>query len=150
MKTLYILPTPISEKGVHHIPQFNIDILNELKILIVERERTARRFIRKVIPDYDFSNLELLIEMEEIFDPEDIEVLKILENADYSVGLMSEAGFPCVADPGSRIVDYLRSKGFIIRPLSGPSSIMLALAASGLNGQNFCFHGYLLVWMCFL
>lgn len=143
MKTLFILPTPISEEGVHHIPQFNIDILNEIKILIVERKRTARRFIRKVIPEYDFSNLDVIIEMDEIFDQVDLEVLKLLENADSSVGLMSEAGFPCIADPGARVVDYLRNKGYAIRPLSGPNSIMLSLAASGLNGQNFCFHGYL-------
>ena len=147
MKTLFILPSPISEDGIHHIPAFNIDILSKLKVLIVEKERTARRFIRKVLPDYDFSKLELLIEINELLVTTDIAVHKIIDKSGYSIGLISEAGFPCIADPGSKIVDSLRNKGYAVKPLSGPSSILLALAASGLNGQNFCFHGYLPVKM---
>ena len=139
---LYLIPCPIVEHHLDTLPKGTIDILHDVRHYIVERARTARRFISKTKPPYSINELSI-IEMDKhdhhIFQKEMMEWL----NAGHSVGIVSESGCPGVADPGSRYVAIAQEKGIEVIPLVGPSSILLALMASGMNGQNFAFIGYL-------
>jgi len=139
---LYLLPVPLSETDTQSIPQYNREIIGQIKIFIVERTRTARRFIRKLAPDVVIDDLTFF-ELNKRTSQDDLkEMLKPLQQG-LSVGLMSEAGCPGVADPGAIIVAMAHDAGIIVNPLVGPSSILLALMGSGMNGQSFSFHGYL-------
>ena len=140
---LYLIPTPLGETGFEAgIPLYNLQILQQINTFIVEELRTARRFLRKAgyTNDFEAVNFYLLNK----HTPEN-EAVTMLENATAgeNIGLLSEAGLPCIADPGNIVVRLAHLKGIGVIPLTGPSSIMLALMASGLNGQNFVFHGYL-------
>lgn len=145
MGKLYLIPTPIGETAGWDdaLPGNNRTVLSGLKYFVVENVRTARRFIAKsqcglVIDELVFS------ELNEHTPPEEVERLLdpiVKEGAD--IGLMSEAGLPCIADPGALLVAAAHRKGIEVAPLSGPSSIFLALMASGANGQSFAFNGYL-------
>ena len=140
--TLYLIPLPISENDLNYIPDEVIRTIHSLSYFIVEKSRTARRFIKSTgfqgkIEDLNFSELDK-------HDPEKIDRSILKPAIDGNpMGLMSEAGMPCIADPGSKIVSLAHQMGIKVVPLPGPSSIFLALAASGLNGQNFSFEGYL-------
>lgn len=139
---LYIIPTPISENFKDTIPENVTEVMHSLKFFIVERARTARRYIKSSgfkgsIESLTFFELDKR-NQENI--PKDFFQLALEGN---SIGLMSEAGMPGIADPGAKIVQKARELGLKIIPLVGPSSIFLSLAASGLNGQNFTFNGYL-------
>lgn len=140
---LYLIPTPIGEGEFNSFfPAFNAEIINEIDYYIVEELRTARRFLRyaginKRIDELQFFELNEHtqgVELNEYLQP-------CLDG--HHVGLMSEAGVPCVADPGNVAVAKAHQLGIEVVPLIGPSSIILALMGSGLNGQNFTFHGYL-------
>jgi 16S rRNA (cytidine1402-2'-O)-methyltransferase len=115
--------------------------INTLKIFIVEELRTARRFLRSSGYTQNFDDVTFFV-LNEHTDSREIETYLDMISKD-SIGLLSEAGVPCVADPGSEIVALAHRKNIPVVPLVGPSSILLALMASGLNGQNFCFNGYL-------
>jgi len=117
-------------------------IVSNIKHFVVEDLRTARRFLKKLDRDTDIDSLSFNL-LNEHTRPEEIHSLlkPMLDGLD--LGLMSEAGIPCVADPGSSLVSLAHEHGVRVVPVSGPSSIMLALMASGFNGQNFAFHGYL-------
>ena len=124
------------------LPDSIANHIQEINVFIVENVRSARRFIKKVYPEKDIDNTIFYafgkhdkLNLEEDFLPH------ILN--EENVGVISEAGLPCVADPGSKIVEYAHNFQIDVVPLIGPSSIFLALMASGLNGQNFVFHGYL-------
>ena len=141
--TLYLIPTTIgSESWETVIPPAVIAQTRLLKHFIVEDIRTTRRYLSKIgvstpIDQIDFQVLNehtTQVEIEQLLKP-------ILEGND--VGLLSEAGLPAVADPGSQLVAIGNRQGITIVPLTGPSSIFLTLMASGLNGQNFAFVGYL-------
>lgn len=140
--TLYIIPLPIIENDIKLITVEVINKIHKIDYFIVEKARTARRFIKSTgfegrIEDLTFIELDK-------HNPEKIDKSILKPAVDGKpVGLMSEAGMPCIADPGSTIVSLAHEMGIKVVPLSGPSSIFLALAASGLNGQNFHFHGYL-------
>jgi len=139
---LYLIPSLLAEDGVEHVPPIVVERLTDLDTFIVEGLRSTRRFIKKLIPDYDIDG-STFIEMDK-HDPqatvqEVAELLKLKKD----IGLLSEAGCPCLADPGHPFVDQARNKGYTIMPLTGPTSIVLALIASGCNGQQFTFHGYL-------
>lgn len=140
--TLYIIPLPIIENDIKLITVEVINKIHKIDYFIVEKARTARRFIKSTgfegrIEDLTFIELDK-------HNPEKIDKSILKPAIDGKpVGLMSEAGMPCIADPGSAIVSLAHEMGIKVVPLSGPSSIFLALAASGLNGQNFHFHGYL-------
>ena len=140
--TLYIIPLPIIENDIKLITVEVINKIHKIDYFIVEKARTARRFIKSTgfegrIEDLTFIELDK-------HNPEKIDKSILKPAVDGKpVGLMSEAGMPCIADPGSAIVSLAHEMGIKVVPLSGPSSIFLALAASGLNGQNFHFHGYL-------
>lgn len=141
--TLYLIPAPLGEGPLETaIPSQNIEIISRLKWFIVEEIRTARRFIKKTNPQIVPDELHFLV-FNEHTPKEDLTAFLEPLLAGNDVGLLSEAGLPCIADPGSLVTDAAHQKGIIIKPLTGPSSLMLALMASGMNGQNFTFHGYL-------
>lgn len=107
----------------------------------MERARTARRFIKSTNPPYKIDELTII----EI-DKKGIQYLNEVKNlfsSNTDVGLISESGMPAIADPGSEVVSLAHKSGYAIKPLTGPSSLFLALAASGMNGQSFAFRGYL-------
>jgi len=129
-------------ESLHSLPQHTIDTIHRLEAFIVEKAKTCRRFVSKT--DHPRVIQELtFVEMDK-HDP--INNLPIIKDifADFDeVGLMSEAGCPGVADPGGLFVKEAHERGIQVIPLTGPSSILLALMASGMNGQNFHFQGYL-------
>lgn len=140
--TLYMLPVPLAEEAVDTIPARNIEIVHRLRIFIAEKARTCRRYIKSTNPPYAISDLDIreLPRKNEQMHLEKL-LLPLLEGE--SVGFMSEAGSPGIADPGTRIAAFCHHHNIPVVPHVGPSSILLALTASGLNGQQFCFHGYL-------
>ena len=142
MPTLYLIPAPISEQSLNHMPHVVHDTIRGLDYFIVEKVRTARRFIRSISPDFDIDGSTFYELDKRDHQHNDKEIREILSSG-RNIGLMSEAGLPCIADPGNKIVDLARSYYYSIVPLTGPSSIFMALMASGLNGQQFTFHGYL-------
>ena len=141
--TLYLIPVSLGETNNEKLfPSMNLRLLEELDHLVVENEKTARRFIRSTGNKRDFDKLELILldkrtRQHEISRP--IELL--MQGKD--VGIMSEAGCPGVADPGQILMAEAHFYNIKVVPLVGPSSILLGLMASGLNGQGFAFNGYL-------
>jgi len=139
---LYLIPTPLGENAVHTIPPYVIEILHRLDFFIAERAKTARHFIKTTQPKKAFADLHFS-ELNKRTLPEELSTfLSPAENGN-DIGLLSEAGCPGVADPGAEIVKMAHEKEIEVVPLVGPSSILLALMASGMNGQSFSFHGYL-------
>lgn len=141
---LYLIPTPISESRPWQdvTPPYNVEVISSLDYFVVENLRTARRYLSSlkcgiVIDDMLFTELSEHTPAEEV----DAMVKPILEGR--SAGILSEAGVPGVADPGSDLVAAAHRHGIEVVPLVGPSSILMALMASGMNGQNFTFNGYL-------
>ncbi|MDP4280653.1 MAG: SAM-dependent methyltransferase [Bacteroidota bacterium] len=141
--TLYLIPAPIGECLLSKvIPSYNLGILENLRHFIVEDIRTARRFLKKAIPSYNIDLATFLV-FNEHTDRSRLDLFLEPLNNGNDTGLLSEAGLPCIADPGSEIVRMAHQSGVQVVPLSGPSSLFLALMSSGFNGQQFCFHGYL-------
>jgi 16S rRNA (cytidine1402-2'-O)-methyltransferase len=141
--TLFLIPTPLGDTGhADVLPETNARILETLGVFIVEELRTARRFLRKAGYARDFETVTFHLLNEHTPDEEAEVMLKEIMSG-QNAGLLSEAGLPCIADPGNIVVRLAHWKGIKVVPLTGPSSLMLALMASGLNGQNFVFHGYL-------
>ena len=139
---LYLIPTPLGEDTMQTIPEYVIQVLHGLEHFIVERAKTARHFIKATRHPTPLPTLEM-VELNE-HEQQDAKIFfteMIKQNK--SVGLMSEAGCPGVADPGAAIVAMAHQLGIEVVPLVGPSSILLAMMGSGMNGQSFCFHGYL-------
>lgn len=140
---LYLIPTTLGDtEPLEVLPLSVKKIIEEVDTFIVENEKTARRFIKRIAPKKSQPSLTIL-NLDKY--TEEIEVkfyLDTCENGE-SVGLLSEAGVPAVADPGAQVVKLAHEKGIRVIPLVGPSSIILAMMASGLNGQNFAFNGYL-------
>ena len=141
---LYLFPTPISDDTSvgEVLPMINLEILKGVKYFVVENTRTARRFISKCRLGLDISTL-VFVELSEHTKKEDIEemIKPIIKGEDCI--LMSEAGVPAIADPGSDLVAIAHVKNIPVIPLVGPSSIIMALMSSGMNGQSFSFNGYL-------
>jgi len=141
--TLYLLPVPLSENSVAQtIPATQSALVNNLKTYIVENEKTARRWLKEMGLKTPQSELKLYPYGKHAEKHDFSIFFKELEKGE-DVGLMSEAGCPAVADPGSDIVAEAHRRGIRVVPFVGPSSILLALMASGFSGQNFSFHGYL-------
>lgn len=139
---LYLIPTPLGAgKQQNYLDESSLQIISEIKHFIVEEERTARRFISSLKRSINIPELQLFV-LNEHTKPQDL--VHYLDAAkENNIGLMSEAGVPCIADPGNLIVEMAHQKGIQVVPLIGPSSIIMALMASGMNGQNFAFSGYL-------
>ena len=140
-----MIPCPISdERAVWDVlPQANLDVMNSLDYFIVENVRSARRFLSKAGVERKIEELEFEELNEHTRSAQDVErMLKpVLDGR--SAGVISEAGVPGVADPGADVVALAHRKGVRVVPLVGPSSILMAIMASGLNGQSFAFVGYL-------
>lgn len=140
---LFLIPSMLGDTLPGEVlPEEIRNRASQLKYFIVEELRTARRFLKKLDKSTDIDALQFFV-LNEHTDPAEIPgMLKPLADG-LDMGLLSEAGMPCIADPGSGLVSAAHAHGIRVIPLSGPSSISLALAASGFNGQNFAFHGYL-------
>ena len=141
--SIYIIPSQISnESSVNMINNHLIEIVKSLEFFIVENIRTARRFIKKLDNNKNIDKATFfLINKHNRFNFQS-EILKTL-NEKKNIGILSDSGYPCVADPGSKILKFAHEKNIKVIPLIGPSSIILALSSSGLNGQKFSFCGYL-------
>lgn len=146
MATIYLIPSLLQEEGLEAIPSYITDAIKECTVFFVENERTTRRYFKKlwkaclpgqemIIDDYEWYNMSDTPELPDIFKK------KLKENK--TIGIISEAGCPAVADPGQALVDIAHQMNAEVKPLVGPNSILLALMASGMNGQQFQFHGYL-------
>lgn len=141
--TLFLLPVPLAENTADAVlPILHKELINRIDTYIVENEKTARHWLKHTGLTQPQSKLTIHVYGKHA-DKTDLSVFikDLLQGKD--VGLMSDAGCPAVADPGSDIVAEAHKKGIKVVPLTGPSSIMLALMASGFNGQSFVFHGYL-------
>lgn len=140
---LILFPVPIGADDIaFSLPSANSELLNSCHTFIVEELRTARRFLKKAGYVHPIDDTEFHI-LNEHTHPEEITHFLDPVQKGADVGLLSEAGLPCVADPGALVTRMAQRKGIEILPLVGPSSLMLALMASGLNGQSFAFNGYL-------
>jgi 16S rRNA (cytidine1402-2'-O)-methyltransferase len=141
-RSLYLIPSLLGDTPVEKVlPKVNLDIIRSLDHFIVEEERTARRFLIRCGYDKSLDTVEFFI-LNEHTPVQEIPVL-FLSSGESNLGLLSEAGVPAVADPGSALVEEAHRLGIKVIPLVGPSSLIMALMASGLNGQNFAFNGYL-------
>lgn len=140
---LYLIPVTLGNTDINLVlPSENSKIILNIKHFIVEDIRSARRFLKKVDNSIDIDCLQFY-PLNKHTDAKDLsEYLKPLISGN-SMGVISEAGCPAIADPGADIVNMAQQKGLKVVPLVGPSSILLALMASGFNGQSFAFHGYL-------
>lgn len=142
---LYMIPCPISDFSAIEdvLPQGNKRVIDSLDYFIVENVRSARRFLSKAKIARRIDDLEFVELNEHTVAGQAVEAMikPIVEGR--SAGVISEAGVPGVADPGALVVEAAHRKGIRVVPLVGPSSILLALMASGLNGQSFAFNGYL-------
>ena len=139
--TLYLIPIPIAEGILQSLSADVITHTSKLRYYFVENVRTARRFLRSlhadlVIDDITFSEIDK-------HSGADIPTLKKWLNEGKQIGVLSEAGCPGIADPGAELAAVAQHMGATVVPITGPSSILLALMASGLNGQSFAFNGYL-------
>jgi 16S rRNA (cytidine1402-2'-O)-methyltransferase len=140
---LYLIPTLLGPSAPDRaLPAFNAQIILRLNEFIVEEERTARRFLRSIGYTRSFDEVTLHLLNEHTRNDDTSAYLKSVKEG-RDIGLLSEAGVPCIADPGSSIVRLAHLAGITVVPLVGPSSLLLALMASGMNGQHFTFHGYL-------
>ena len=140
---LYLIPMPISEIELNwSIPLNVINQISTIQCFIVENAKVSRHFLKQVNPKIIWDNI-LIFEMDKHqMQSQNNEILKLMKQY-HVVGLMSDAGLPCIADPGNHVVRIAHDNGITVKPLIGPSSIILALIASGLNGQSFKFNGYL-------
>ena len=142
MPILYLTPTLLSENTIHQVlPAYVLDIIFHLRQFVVEDIRTARRFLIKAGHPNPIEKLKFNILNEHTTIEELHSLITFLKAED--TGLISEAGVPAVADPGASIVRLAHDNDIRVVPLVGPSSILMALMASGLNGQSFTFVGYL-------
>lgn len=141
---LYLIPTPIAESDdlSQQLPLYNSAIIDSLDYFVVENLRTARRFISSLKLSKKIDALQFVELSEHTEQMEIASMIKPLLEG-HSCGLMSEAGVPAVADPGADLVAVAHAHDIDVVPLVGPSSIIISLMCSGLNGQSFVFHGYL-------
>ena len=140
---LYLIPSPIGDNDPSEvIPAAVLDLIPEISTFVVEEVRTARRYLSRAGLKGKIDSLDFHV-LNEHTRPEEIEGYAGLFEDGNDVGLISEAGLPAVADPGAQLVALAHRLGIKVVPLVGPSSLMLALMASGLNGQSFTFCGYL-------
>ena len=140
MATVYLIPSLLSEEGLDAIPAYILEGIKNCQVFFAENERTTRRYFKQlwkemVIDDYAWVNMADNSKVSDVFKT------YLKENKD--IGIISEAGCPGVADPGQGLIAIAQEMNVEVKPLVGPNSILLALMASGLNGQQFQFVGYL-------
>lgn len=140
---LYLIPSPIGDNSPFEVLPIAVKkIVEELQYFIVENEKMARRFIKKITPGKNQEEL-VLFPLNKFTTQEELNsyIKPCLEG--ISMGMLSDAGCPGIADPGAAIVSKAHKLGIAVKPHIGPSSIILAMMSSGMNGQNFAFNGYL-------
>ena len=142
MSRLYLIPAPLGDNDPREvIPEYVIRTAMEIKTFVVEETRTARRYLSRIGLKGHIQELEFHELNEHTSEAEAEALLPLFDKGD--VGLISEAGLPAVADPGARLVALCHRHSIEVVPLAGPSSLMLSLMGSGLNGQSFAFAGYI-------
>ena len=140
---LYLLPVTLGDTPVDSVlPAYNKEVIKDIRHFIVEDVRSARRFLKKVDREADIDSMTFY-PLNKHTSPEAFAGYLAPLARGESMGVISEAGCPAIADPGADVVAIAQRKGYRVGPLVGPSSILLALMASGFNGQSFAFHGYL-------
>ena len=140
---IHLIPTPIGENSHQEVIPFLVKKkLENLTHFIVENEKKARRFIKKVLPNKDQNEL-IIYELNKFSQQDEIDNFIAPCLNGISLGLLSDSGSPCIADPGAKLVSKAHKNNIIVKPLVGPNSILLAMMSSGMNGQNFTFNGYL-------
>ncbi|MDR3194427.1 MAG: SAM-dependent methyltransferase [Tannerella sp.] len=140
---LYMIPVTLGETDHRKVlPEYNREVILQIKHFIVENRRTARRFLKKAEPSLVLANLQFY-ELNKHTPPGAIADYLAPLSRGESVGVLSEAGCPAIADPGADVVAIAQGMNCRVTPLVGPSSILMALMASGFNGQSFAFNGYL-------
>lgn len=141
--TLFLIPNTLgSEQTDHIIPPMVAETAIQLRHFAVEEVKSARRFLRKIDRQFPIDDSQFTVMNKHTAAPELMGLIRTLK-AGENVGVMSEAGCPGIADPGSVLVALAHEHGIRVAPMVGPSSILLTLIGSGFNGQNFTFHGYL-------
>lgn len=139
--SLYLIPALLSQDTAHVLPAYIGGTAGRLRHFFVENERTARRFLRMLDRDIPIDTLSFSL-VNTHHAPDTGRLERWLREG-FDVGVLSEAGYPCIADPGNLLVKKAHQIGARVIPLVGPNSMLLALAASGFNGQQFCFSGYI-------
>ncbi len=140
---IYLIPVTLGgDDFLKVIPEKVISLTRLIRYFIVEDIRSARRYLRLIDKEFPINDT-IFLELNEHTNDLDIEHYLDPVESGFDIGIMSEAGLPGIADPGARIIAQAHQKKITVTPLSGPSSIIMALISSGLNGQNFTFNGYL-------
>ena len=143
MANLFLIPVTLGDSDISRvIPAYNKEVILSLHFFIVENIRSARRFLKQIEPEIDIDQLTFFT-LNKHTSPQELSGFLYPIEEGHSIGIISEAGCPAIADPGADIVAIAQQKKIKVVPLVGPSSILLALMASGFNGQNFAFCGYL-------
>ncbi|MEO6637077.1 MAG: SAM-dependent methyltransferase, partial [Ginsengibacter sp.] len=138
---VYLIPSFLSEDAVETIPPYVMNAIKDCHVIFAENERTARRFLKSmdreiVIDDYEWHTIHKA-------EKEQVNTFSQRIKEGKNIAVISEAGCPGIADPGQILIQEAQKMNVVIKPLVGPSSILLARMASGLDGQRFCFEGYL-------
>ena len=143
MAKLYLIPTTLGDTSIERVlPPDLTQLISSIPVFIVENIRTARRFLKKVNPAIVIDDLTFF-ELNQHTDKKEISRFLEPNRQGQNIGVISEAGCPGIADPGADVVKIAHVRNIQVVPLVGPSSILLALMASGMSGQNFAFNGYL-------
>jgi len=138
--TVYLIPSLLHEEGLRSIPSYLTAIVKQCTVLFVENERTTRRYLKKLDKDIVIDNYEWFTITN---DNPNMDSFRKKIKEEKTIGIISEAGCPGIADPGQQLVEVAQQLNIEVKPLVGPNSILLALMASGMNGQQFRFAGYL-------
>jgi len=141
---VYLIPSVLAEDAVETIPTYILNAVKQCHVLFVENERTARRFLKKLSKELVIDSFEWFVMLKH--EKESASMLQAFKQnlkEEKNIGIISEAGCPGIADPGQQLVALAHQLNVHVKPLVGPSSILLALMASGLSGQQFQFVGYL-------
>ena len=138
---VYLAPCVLDENAINTIPLYIVDAIKDCQVIFAENERTARRFLKSICKEIVIDNFEwyTIHKAEE----EQKNAFRTKANEGKNIAIISEAGCPGIADPGQILIELAQQMNLTIKPLVGPSSILLALMASGMNGQQFEFVGYL-------
>ena len=141
MSIVYLVPVVLDDAALHTIPPYIVDAVKNCQVIFAENERTTRRFLKSickeiVIDDFDWHTIHKA-------ENEQKNNFRNAIKAEKNIAIISEAGCPGIADPGQILIEVAQEMNAVVRPLVGPSSILLALMASGMNGQRFEFAGYL-------
>lgn len=143
MATVYLLPSLLHEEGLAAIPPYILETAKQCQVLFVENERTARRYLKQLSREIVIDSFQWYTIDDKINKTGPATAFRQAIKDNKNIGIISEAGCPGVADPGQELVAIAQEMKATVKPLVGPNSLLLALMASGMNGQQFRFNGYL-------